>query len=76
MGVSIASLGYYLPKNKVNNEELLRLIANDSKCDQNNFDILRKKLILNKANTRYFRNCEEDGLYMAENAALRCIEKE
>ncbi len=73
MGLSITDIGYYLPENKVSNDFLLELLR--KKGGQFvNIERLRKKLEINKAEFRYFKNPDETGVDMAEKAANRCLE--
>lgn len=72
MGMSIVSLGYYLPERKVSNEDLLELVA---KYGVNTVDLegLKKKLLVNKAKTRHFKSHDETGIDMSVKAALKCM---
>lgn len=74
MGLSIASVAYYLPKNLITNEQLLEMVRVHS---GGNVDLqkLNERLALNKAEKRYFKNSDETGASMAEQAAKRCLEK-
>ncbi|MDP4094507.1 MAG: ketoacyl-ACP synthase III [Bacillota bacterium] len=74
MGMLVAGIGHYLPKREVSNDELLRMVSENS---PNNLDIegLKKKLNLNIAISRHFASEEESGLYMAEQAIRNCLER-
>ncbi|MCL6588836.1 MAG: hypothetical protein K6U80_02680 [Firmicutes bacterium] len=72
--MKISSISYYLPEHEVTNDELLRLIIANSKTAVD-VDALKKKLLLNKAKTRYFKAPDETSLDMAETAVKRCLEK-
>jgi 3-oxoacyl-[acyl-carrier-protein] synthase III len=74
MGLSIASIGYYLPENRITNDFLLDLLRKKGGKFVN-IENLRKKLILNKAETRYFKNPDESGADLAEKAVKKCLEK-
>jgi 3-oxoacyl-[acyl-carrier-protein] synthase III len=74
MGMSIAAIGYYLPGNPVDNDQLLEMVRTRGgpKAD---IEKLRSRLVLNQAETRYFKNFDETGADMAEKAAKQCLEK-
>lgn len=74
MGLSITSIGYYLPENRISNDFLVEILI---KKGGQFVDIerLRKKLILNKAELRYFKNSNETGADLMEKAARNCLEK-
>lgn len=74
MGLSIAAIGYYLPENRISNDFLLELLRRKG-GQFVNIERLQKKLIINKAETRYFKNPGETGADMAEKAAVKCLEK-
>lgn len=74
MGMSIASIGYYLPDNAVTNDHLLELVATNGGNREKIAD-LKRKLLLNKADVRYFKHPEQGGVEMAEEAARRCLAK-
>lgn len=73
MGMSIESIGYYLPERLVSNEDLLDLVAKHSGT---NVDLegLKKKLLLNKAETRHFKGQGETGIDMSAKAAQKCLQ--
>jgi 3-oxoacyl-[acyl-carrier-protein] synthase-3 len=73
MGMFIENIGYYLPERLVSNDELLDFVA---KHGGNNTDLekLKKKLIINKADTRYFKSPAETGIDMAVKASQKCLE--
>jgi 3-oxoacyl-[acyl-carrier-protein] synthase III len=70
----VAGLGYYLPENIITNDQLLQMILDNAKAKVD-IEGLRKKLDLNKAQTRHLRNPDETPLKMATIAAKRCLEK-
>lgn len=70
----ISSIGYYLPEHVVTNDELLQMINTNSKTDTD-LNNLKKKLLINQAQTRHFKSPSESSLDMAEKAAWRCLEK-
>jgi 3-oxoacyl-[acyl-carrier-protein] synthase III len=72
MGTVIQSIGYYLPEKLVSNDELLELVG---KNGGTNVDLegLKKKLVLNKAEKRYFKRPSETGLDMSVHAAKKCL---
>jgi 3-oxoacyl-[acyl-carrier-protein] synthase III len=72
MGTLIASLGYYLPEHQVTNDELLEMVKVKSN-QAINIEKLRERLLLNKAETRYFKNPSETGADMAFQAAQKCL---
>lgn len=72
--MKISSISYYLPDHVVSNDELLQLIITNSKANVD-VEALKKKLLLNKAETRYFKASNETSLDMAEKAVKRCLEK-
>jgi len=74
MGVSIASIAYYLPENLVNNEQLLELVQHKG-GSLANLTKLKERLELNQAERRYFKNASETGASMAEQAAKKCLAK-
>jgi len=74
MGLAIGSIGYYLPENMVTNDHLLEMVRRKG-GQFVDIERLRKKLILNKAETRYFKNPGETGVDMAEKAAQNCLKK-
>ena len=73
MGMSIVSIGYYLPDRSVSNDELLGMVlkhgGNIADCEN-----LKKKLLVNKADTRYFKSPDETGIDMSVKAAQKCME--
>jgi 3-oxoacyl-[acyl-carrier-protein] synthase III len=73
MGMSIESIGCYLPERLVSNDELLDLVT---KNGGTNADIegLKKKLLLNKAETRHFKRPGETGIEMSVKAAQKCLQ--
>lgn len=74
MGLSITGIGYYLPENRITNDILLDMLRR--KAGQLiEIERLRKKLIHNKAELRYFKNPDETGVDMAEKAAKICLDK-
>jgi 3-oxoacyl-[acyl-carrier-protein] synthase III len=74
MGVLIAGLGYYLPENRVTNDELLEMVKTKS-GQAVDLEKLRERLLLNKAFTRYFKNSSATGVDMAAQAAQKCLTK-
>src|SRR5689334_3131203 len=74
MGLSIDAIGYYLPENRISNDFLLAMLRRKG-GQFVDVERLRKKLILNKAETRHFKNPDETGADMAEKAAGKCLEK-
>lgn len=74
MGVRIASINYYLPENQISNERLLEIVA-EKGGPGIDLEKLRERLIINKAEKRYFKNPEETGVSMAEFAARKCLSK-
>lgn len=74
MCMSIGSIGYYLPEQVVTNDDLVGLTRT---YGGPNVDIegLKKKLLLNKADQRYFKRPDETGFEMALIATKRCLEK-
>jgi 3-oxoacyl-[acyl-carrier-protein] synthase III len=74
MGMSIASIGYYLPEKTVSNDELLELVGKYGGTNAD-LDKLKKKLIINKAENRHFKNPNETGIDMAVKAAQKCLAK-
>mgnify|MGYP005850195963 CR=1 FL=1 len=74
MGTTITGIGYYLPENRITNDFLLEMLR--QKGGQFiDLERLRKKLNLNKAELRHFKDPDETGADMAEKAARKCLEK-
>lgn len=74
MGSSIAGIGYYLPENRVSNEDLLKLLK-EKGGEGVDTDRLAKKLTINKAEYRHFKAPGETGADLAERAARDCLTK-
>jgi 3-oxoacyl-[acyl-carrier-protein] synthase-3 len=74
MGSTIAGIGYYLPTNRVSNDQLLEMLRTKG-GERVDIEKLRKKLMLNQAEFRHFKSPEETGVTMAEKAAINCLEK-
>lgn len=73
MGMSIASIGYYLPERLVSNEDLLNIIFEHG---GKNADLagFKKKLLVNKAEIRHFKSSGETGIDMSVKAARNCMQ--
>ena len=72
MGLSISGIGYYLPENRVTNDQLLELLETKGGPGVD-LENLRKKLLLNQAELRHFKGPEETGADMAVQAAQKCL---
>lgn len=70
----VGAIGYYLPEEMVTNEVLLSKVAAGSGPGVD-LEKLERKLMLNKAEARYFIKPEESALDMAEKAARCCLER-
>jgi 3-oxoacyl-[acyl-carrier-protein] synthase III len=74
MGLMIASIGYYLPENRITNEQLLAMVKSKS-GEAVNLEKLAERLTLNQAEFRYFKNPDQTGTDLAGYAAQNCLAK-
>jgi 3-oxoacyl-[acyl-carrier-protein] synthase-3 len=71
--MTIESIGYYLPEHLVSNDELLDLIAKHG-LENSELERIKKKLLINQAETRYFKSQDETGIDMSVKAARKCLQ--
>ncbi len=74
MGLTIAGLGYYLPGEPVGNDRLLEMLAANAGGEVD-IERIAKKLTVNQAQTRHFKEPGQTGADLAELAAKKCLAK-